>query len=89
VRTAIHLDKLAKLLAMKTNFLEDNIKCIRPILNACLKSKWWNPQQQLSSCHNPLFSHAALLIDVSTTEAFCPKAPFEEAKFYWDGKNKI
>ena len=44
-KNATHLDKLAKLLVMKTNRLENNIRRIRPILNACLKSKWWDPRQ--------------------------------------------
>jgi DDE superfamily endonuclease len=87
--TAAHMDKLATLLGMKTNRFEDNIGRIRPILNTFLKSKWWDPRKRPTPSNHPLFPHAALLIDVHTTEAFRPKAPFEEAKFYWDGKNKI
>lgn len=35
------------------------------------------------------FSRLGLLVDATTIPTFRPVARFEEAKAYWDGKNKI
>lgn len=83
------IDILAKLLGMKSNRLEDNISRIRPLLNQTLKAKWWDSRQRPVPLMGSRYPHAALLWDHHTSQTFRPKCPFEEAKIYWDGKNKV
>ena len=83
------LDITAKVLGMKTNRFKENIDRIRPIVNAALKASWWDTRIHPVPLSNTTFPHVGLIIDGHTTQTFRPKAPFEEAKIYYDGKNKI
>jgi hypothetical protein len=82
-------DVLAKLVGMKPGRFEDNVNRIRPILNASLKERWWSSRARPTFRDQSAFPHCALIIDSHTTQCFRPKCSFNEAKIYWDGKNKI
>ena len=88
-RTGEDVDVLARLLGIKSNRLEDNLRRIRPILNQTLKSKWWDTRMRPRIQVDSQFPHVALLVDGHTSKVFRPKVPFEEAKPYFDKKNKI
>jgi hypothetical protein len=82
--------KLALLLGgISTTQLEENIKQIRPVLKAALIQKWFDSPQRPCPLSDTPFPHVALLVDAHTTPCYCPKAPFDEAKIYFDGKNRI
>ena len=70
--------------------VEENIRRIRPVLKDSLSKKWCDP---VPACPRPLaespFPQVALIVDSHTTPCFCPKAPFEEATIYFNGKNKV
>lgn len=69
--------------------VEDNINRIRPLLKAALSEKWFDSPMRPSPVNDSPFPHCALIIDGHTTACFRPKARFNDAKTYWDGKNKI
>lgn len=89
IKLGIESSVLSKLLDMKENRLDDNINRIRPILNMTLRFLWWSPRSRPIFQDTSPFPHAALLIDGHTTQCHRPKAPFEEAKIYYDKKNHI
>ena len=69
--------------------IEDNINRIRPHLRSALTDKWLRTPRCPVPLSGTIIPQVALLIDNHTTECHCPKASFEEAKIYWDGKNRI
>ena len=82
--------KLALLLgSISTTWLEDNIKRIRPVLKAALQQKWFVTPQRPRPLSDTPFPHVALLVDAHTTPCYRPKASFDEAKIYYDAKNKM
>lgn len=83
------LSILSKVLDMKENRLDDNIDRIRPILNATLRYIWWAPRDRPRFQDDTPFPQVALLVDGHTSQVFRPKAPFDEAKIYWDAHNSI
>ena len=57
-------------------------------MKLALFQKWFDsPPQRLCPLLETPFPHVALLVDAHTTPCFCLKAPFEEAKIYYDAKN--
>jgi hypothetical protein len=76
-------------LASPSSRLQDNIARVRPVLNGALRSRWLEPRARPQPLLGTNFPHIGVLVDCHTNESFRPKAPFEEAKIYWDGKNKI
>ena len=52
--------------------------------------QWFDqpPQHPLPLADTP-FLHVALLVDATTTPCFRPRGRFEDAKAYYDAKNKI
>lgn len=69
--------------------VEDNINRIRPLLRAALSEKWFGSPLRPTPLHDSPFPHCALIVDGHTTACFRPKARFQDAKTYWDGKNKM
>ena len=67
--------------------LEDNIKRIRPILKKAMVQKWFDSPARPRPLLDSPFPHVALLVDAHTTPCYRPKAPFDEAKIYYDSKN--
>jgi len=83
--------KLSVLLgSISASHLEDNIGRVRPILKVALFHKWFDSPvpRPLPLLETP-FPHVALLVDAHTTPCYHPKAPFNEAKIYYDAKNHI
>jgi hypothetical protein len=80
---------LARILDLKESRMEDNVNRGRKILNQQLRARWWNERIRPKPLADTPFPHAALLIDGHTTQCQRPKAPFEEAKIYWDAHNHI
>jgi hypothetical protein len=72
-----------------SNRVEDNINRIRPILHSALTSKWFHEILRFQPLMNTPFPHINIIINIYTIQCFKPKVLFEEAKIYWDGKNKI
>jgi hypothetical protein len=72
-----------------SNHVENNINRIRLIFYFTLTSKWFHEILRLQPLMNIPFPHIGIIIDAYTTQCFKPKVLFEEAKIYWDGKNKI
>ena len=82
--------KLALLLGgISATRLEDNIKQIRPVLKDTLIQKWFDSPQRPRPLTDTPFPHVALLVDAHTMPCYRPKAQFDEAKIYFDGKNQI
>lgn len=67
--------------------LEDNIGRIRPIMKKTLFQKWFDSPARPRPLSESPFPHVALLVDAHTTPCYRPKAPFDEAKIYYDYKN--
>lgn len=82
-------DKLASAVGLPCSRFQDNVARARPIVLAALCQRWLSPRRRPLSLVGTNYPEIALLIDCHTTEGFRPKAPFEEAKIYWDGKNHI
>jgi hypothetical protein len=49
--------------------------------------KWFDSPAQPCPLLDSPFPHVALLVDAHTTPCYRPKAPFDEAKIYFDNKN--
>jgi len=88
-RSASQFADLAAKVQMTESRVEDNIARVRPLLNATLQATWWKERVRPEPLVGTDFPHVAVLIDSTTIQVFRPKAPFEEAKIYWDGKNKL
>lgn len=69
--------------------LEDNIIRIRPHLRSALNEKWLRLPSRPVPLRGTVIPHVALIIDNHTSECYRPKASFEEAKIYFDAKNKV
>lgn len=69
--------------------VEDNINRIRPLLRSALSQKWLQFPVRPVPLSGTIFPYVALLIDNHTTQCNRPRAPFNEAKIYYDGKNRI
>jgi hypothetical protein len=84
--------RLAQLLGIPDSTLMDCINRVRPLVKKSLASRWWNDRkrpQVLQGEDGNDFPYIGLLVDSTSEEVFRPRARFEEAKRYWDGKNKI
>ena len=70
--------------------VEENILRIRPKLKTTMFQWWFDqlPQRPLLLADTP-FPHIALLVDATTTPCFHPRGCFEDAKVYYNTKNKI
>lgn len=79
----------ATVCALKPGRYADNVHRARGVLLECLRERWWRTRERPTPLVQTRFPHAGLLVDTQTVECFRPKARFEEAKAYWDGKNKI
>jgi hypothetical protein len=79
----------ARLCGITEGRFEDDVARARGVLLRCLRAKWWAPPPRPAPLVGTTFPHVALLIHTNTIETFRPKAPFEEAKVMWDGKNHI
>ena len=64
------------------------ISRILPILHSTLRSRWWENRERPRIYH-VVHPHIVLCVDTISMEVQRPKAPFNEAKVYWDGKNHI
>ena len=82
-------EQLADALGLTSSRLQDNIARVRPVLHGALLQRWCAPAPRPEPLVGTRFPEIALLVACHTTQAFRPKAPFEEAKIYWDGKNHI
>lgn len=87
-KLANEYDVLAKTLGMKATRFEDNVNRTRVLLNQALKERWWSNRARPTVRAASRWPHGALLIDCHTTLCYRPKGRFEDAKTYWDGKNK-
>ena len=88
-KTSLEIDKLAIFLEKKPSTLQNAINRIRPVLLDCLKNDWCSNPPRPRPLNDTYFPHIALLIDSTSIEVFRPKAPFSEAKIYWDTKNHM
>jgi hypothetical protein len=80
---------IEKIFNIKQNHFEANLDRVRPLINQTLRYRWWTPRPRPRFEDASRFPHVALLLDHHTSQTFRPKAPFEEGKIYWDGKNKV
>jgi hypothetical protein len=88
-KTGDDYEKLGRNLKIKPANARHAVERMRPIINNTLKERWWNNKPRPQPLSETPFPHVALLIDSNSQEVYHPKARFEEAKAYWDGKNKI
>jgi hypothetical protein len=79
---------LAARINVKESTLADAITRIRPILNQTLHNRWWEARSRPKEFAQQGYRHVAALGDSTSLEVHRP-GRFEEAKAYWDGKNKI
>jgi len=86
-KNAIHLNTLAAMLHIKFTTLRDTISRIRPLLTQALEVRWNNKQRP--QVLEGLLPHAAIAVDSTSFEVYRPHGRFEEAKIYFDAKNKI
>lgn len=75
--------------ALRPGRFADNVDRARRVLLECLRKRWWGTRERPVPLAQTRFPHAGLLVDTQTIEVNKPKARFEEAKAYWDRKNKI
>lgn len=87
--SGLDFGKLAKDLNMKEGRCQKNVERVRPVLRRMLEEYWLEPRQRPQPLVDSTFPQIALLLDNTSTQCFRPKAPFAEAKIYWDGKNSI
>ena len=62
---------------------------ILPILHASLRTTWWSRRVRPCGTYDEEFPHIVLCVDTISVEVFRPRAEFNEAKAYFDAKNKI
>ncbi len=51
--------------------------------------KWWTQLDRQVPLEGTNYNYVGLVCDSTSTEVFRPVGRFEDAKTYWDGKNKI
>jgi len=78
---------LAARINVKESTLADAITRIRPILNQTLHKRWWEARPRPKEFAQQGYRHVAALGDSTSLEVHRP-GRFEEAKAYWDGKNR-
>eukprot|EP01112_Ceratiomyxa_fruticulosa_P024316 TRINITY_DN989_c0_g1_i1.p1 TRINITY_DN989_c0_g1~~TRINITY_DN989_c0_g1_i1.p1 ORF type:complete len:183 (+),score=34.81 TRINITY_DN989_c0_g1_i1:554-1102(+) len=82
------IDKLAGWLRYQTTTVSNAINRIRPLLHQYLTHFWTSSRRRPRPVPFSSLSHIGLLMDSTSVEVFRPTGCFEEAKKYWDGKNK-
>jgi len=86
-KNALHLNALAAVLHIRFTTLRDTITRIRPLLTQALEARWINKQRP--QVLEGILPHAAIAVDSTSFEVYRPHGRFEEAKIYFDAKNKI
>jgi len=86
-RNAFHMNAMAAMLHIKLTTLRDTITRIRPILLQTLETRWKNKDRP--QVLEGVLQHAAIAVDSTSFEVYRPHGRFEEAKIYFDGKNRI
>ena len=88
-KTALEFDELAVFLGYKSSTLMAAINRMRPILYDCLQDEWLAHPQRPQPLDDTHFPFIGLLVDSTSIEVFRPRTHFNEAKVYYDGKNRI
>ena len=88
-KTGLEFDKLAEFIGIKPTMLKNTIERLRLILYETLHEIWLANPTRPNPINGTNFPHIALLVDSTSIQVYRPKAPFQEAKIYWDGKNHI
>jgi len=84
IRTGLNFEKLATILQYPTSTLRDAIDRIRPYLYESLKDSWSSTNFRPKPLESAQFRDVSLCIDSTSMEVHRPKAPFNEAKIYFD-----
>lgn len=83
------VDEIAMRLDLPGTTASDAIKRIRPILLEVLKKRWWANRNRPVPLEHEDYPFIGLIADSTSIEVFRPRGRFEEAKIYYDGKNRI
>lgn len=65
------------------------VERILPIVHQTLKKTWWLTRMRPEGMYDDEYPHIVLCVDTISVEVFRPRTDFNEAKSYFDGKNKI
>jgi hypothetical protein len=80
---------MASLFSISATMMEDNVNRARIYLLETLRGRWWSNRPRPRFFNDGILPPYGLIIDGHTAEIGHPVLPFEEAKRYWDGHNKI
>ena len=69
--------------------MKNAIERLRTILYQTLHELWLSNPVRPNQINGTYFPHIGLLVDSISIQVQRPKARFEEAKIYWDGKNHM
>lgn len=89
LKTGTGYDVIATTFKISETRLEDCLNRVRPALHTALRSRWWDNRRRPVRRDNAVSPLVALIVDGHTTPICQPKLPYEDAKAFWDGKNKI
>lgn len=82
-------DVMATWWHIKPSTFSDSLERTRKVLYATLKHKWWENKMRPKIAADQNYPEITLIGDSTSREVFHPKAPFNEAKQYYDNKNHI
>ncbi len=84
-----YYDHIAAWFHVKSSTLADTLQRGREYLFPALVERWWKVKIRPRIVPEIPHPEIALVGDIKSAEVFRPKGHFNEAKTYWDGKNKI
>lgn len=88
LKSNLDYESLGAFLGMNAHNIRECIKRTRPVLYDTLHSRWLEEKRRPEVLKDTPYPYASLIIDTTTIEVFHPRTSFQEAKIYWDGKNK-
>jgi len=89
LKTGANLAAIAANSGYGENAIRSAIARAKDALLAYLTEKWWSNRQRPVPLEATSHPFIALICDSTSTQVLRPVGRFEEAKIYWDGKNKI